>query len=260
MERGRRGEGVRRLFCTVGGEGLRSRSIRRRLRRFWLSNSSFCCCVVRPKSCRNSSFWGAEGESRAGSPPGRSSSPSLTPGTSAAGWGRWGTGSWCHEEGLLPGGTGGQGAASAPLYLGGRVQLQWGLLGHAAEMGPHLLLVAVVAGVVQVVVVTWGWGEAGVRLGRPRGPAGTPGNLLGPWGPRWGQGCSKVLVRGGMLGGVSGGGPAWVPAGPGGVTQQRFVPPLPSRGPWGASPTPASPLGITLGRVAGAQQAGGGCG
>lgn len=52
-----RGEGVCRRQRAAGGEGVRSRSSRLRLRRFWLSSSSFCCCVVRPKSCRNSSFW-----------------------------------------------------------------------------------------------------------------------------------------------------------------------------------------------------------
>ena len=42
-----------------------------------------------------------------------------------------------------------------PRYLGGRVQLERRLLGHAAEVGPDLVLIALVVRVVQVVVVPW---------------------------------------------------------------------------------------------------------
>lgn len=38
-------------------------------------------------------------------------------------------------------------------YLGGRVQFEGRLLGHAAEVGPDLLLIALIIRVIEVVVV-----------------------------------------------------------------------------------------------------------
>ena len=51
------GGGAARLALSAGGEGLRSRSILRRFRRFCCTRSSRRPTVVRPNTPRKSSFW-----------------------------------------------------------------------------------------------------------------------------------------------------------------------------------------------------------
>ena len=75
-------------------------------------------------------------------------------------------------------------AATSPRYLGGRVQFEGRLLGHTAEVGPDLLFVTLVVGVVQVVVVSWRW-NGSIQLGRePQFSSGhTQGTPPGRPGP-----------------------------------------------------------------------------
>lgn len=75
-------------------------------------------------------------------------------------------------------------AATNPRYLRGCVQFEGRLLGHTAEVGPNLLFVTLVVGVVQVVVVSWRW-NGSIQLGRePRfASEHTHGTPLGRPGP-----------------------------------------------------------------------------
>lgn len=65
----------------------------------------------------------------------------------------------------------------APRYLGGRVQLEGRLLGHAAQVRPDLLLVALVVRVVQVVVVPWQ--REGVSSAGPGASGDAPQSVAG---------------------------------------------------------------------------------